>query len=105
MFVAAKDWVTAVTYVRIASSTYDTVLLSIALAAGVVFVFCGPLMMVLSAITLLLINTTVMGVIFVLDWCDFSQFKAYSVLTEILHSRARNSVMEAAHRVPHCPIF
>jgi hypothetical protein len=69
MFVASKDWVTAVTYVQIANSTYGTVFLSIGLASAVVFVFCGPLMMVFAAITLLMINVTVMGVLYTWGWC------------------------------------
>lgn len=74
MFVASKDWVTAVTYVEIAASTYGTVFLSIALAAGVVFIFCGPLMMLLATITVLMINLTVMGVMYLLGWCVTSLF-------------------------------
>lgn len=68
-FASSPDWVTALTYKKISDSVYATVFLSIGLAAAVVFVFCGPLMMLLAAITVLMINLTVMGVLYVWEWC------------------------------------
>jgi protein dispatched 1 len=69
MFVAAKDWVTAVTYTQIAESVYSTVFLSIVLSGIVVFVFCGrPVVTLLAVVTLLMINLTVMGVLYTWGW-------------------------------------
>jgi hypothetical protein len=69
MFASSPDWVTAVTYTKISESVFGTVFLSIGLAAAVVFVFCGPLMMLFAAITVLMINLTVMGVLYLWEWC------------------------------------
>lgn len=66
---ASPDWVNALTYTKISDSVYGTVFLSIGLAAAVVFVFCGPLMMLLAAVTVLMINLTVMGVLYLWEWC------------------------------------
>lgn len=68
MFPSSKSWVTAVTYVEISESVYGTVFLSIGLAAVVVFVFTGFRMMVFAAITVLMINVTVMGVLYTWGW-------------------------------------
>eukprot|EP00892_Ulva_mutabilis_P004434 jgi/Ulvmu1/2362/UM013_0210.1 len=68
MFASSKSWVTAVTYVEISESVYGTVFLSIGLAAAVVFVFTGFRMMVFAAITVLMINVTVMGVLYTWGW-------------------------------------
>ena len=68
MFATSKSWVTAVTYVEISESVYGTVFLSIGLAAAVVFVFSGFRMMIFAAITVLMINVTVMGVLYTWGW-------------------------------------
>ena len=69
MFTASTDWVLAVTYNEISSSAFSTVFLSIGLACAVVFVFCGPRMTLFAAVTVFMINLTVMGVLWTFDWC------------------------------------
>lgn len=68
MFASSKSWVTAVTYVEISESVYGTVFLSIGLAATVVFVFSGLRMMLFVWVTILMINVTVMGVLYTWGW-------------------------------------
>ena len=72
MFASSPDWVTAVTYNEISSSAFSTVFLSIGLACAVVFVFCGPRMTLFAAVTVLMINLTVMAVLWMFDWCATS---------------------------------
>jgi hypothetical protein len=72
MFASSPDWVTAVTYTKISESVFGTVAMSIGLASAVVFVFCGPLMMLFAAVTVLMMNLTVMGVLYLWDWCAIS---------------------------------
>lgn len=74
MVAASTDWVLAVTYDEISSSAFSTVFLSIGLAVAVVFVFCGPRMTIFAAITVLMINVTVMGVLWTFDWCAHATF-------------------------------
>lgn len=69
MFVASEDWVTAVTYVKISSSVYSTVFLSIGLSAAVVFVFTGrPLLTLLATGTLLMTSLAVLGLMYTWGW-------------------------------------
>lgn len=77
MMAASTDWVLAVTYNEISSSAFKTVFLSIGLACAVVFVFCGPRMTLFAAITVLMINVTVMGVLWAFDWCAFTPLRLF----------------------------
>jgi predicted RND superfamily exporter protein len=69
MFVASEDWVTAVTHVKIETSVYLTVFLSIGLAGIIVFVFCGrPVLTLLATLTVLFTNLSVMGLLYTWGW-------------------------------------
>ena len=69
MFVASPDWVTAVTHTEISSSIRATVLLSVALAAVVVFVFAGrPVLTLIATLTVIMTNVSVMGLMYVWGW-------------------------------------
>ena len=69
LVVASNDWVTAVTFTEISGSVLSTVFLSIGLAGVTVFVFTGrPLLSFLTLITVLCINVTVMGILYLWDW-------------------------------------
>lgn len=81
MVAASPDWVLAVTYDQISSSAFSTVFLSIGLAVAVVFVFCGPRMTIFAAITVLMINVTVMGVLWTFDWCAHATFRSATSIT------------------------
>lgn len=65
LFVSSPEWITAVTYTEISNSVYTTVFLSIALAGVVVFIFAGkPILTVFATLTVLFINLTVMGILY-----------------------------------------
>jgi hypothetical protein len=69
LIVASSDWVAAITHTKISNSVYGTVLLSVFLAAVVVFVFCGrPLLTILATLTVVMANVAVMGLMYVWGW-------------------------------------
>lgn len=69
LFISSPDWVTAVTHTKISSSIHATVLLSVCLAAIVVFVFCGrPLLTLIATLTVVMTNLSVMGLMYVWGW-------------------------------------
>lgn len=69
VFVASADWVAAVTHTKISKSIHATVLLSVCLAAVVVFVFCGkPLLTLIATLTVVMTNMSVLGLMYVWGW-------------------------------------
>jgi predicted RND superfamily exporter protein len=69
LVVSSSDWVTAVTYVKIAGSVHGTVLLSIVLSGVVVFTFTGrPVLSLIATGTVVLTNVSVAGLLYVWGW-------------------------------------